>query len=331
MTRWITLSTALLWLLGCTTGSGNRHVEVAAQAEPSAAVADITEIERLRALLRQGDSATRAGRPEEAMRFYLLAEQFMTRAPAYPEGFVGDEVLWRIALLHQAQQRWNAAHEAWTLAAERVDRNGENLQRLGWARLQLRQHLAAREAFKKALIHDATHLPARFGLALACEALGEWTLAVQYLDEVLHQEPALVQARLARARIAMRQGDLAIATAQLRLALRSSPPLYIFPGDAGHDKDSVAADMVRRTYALIAELQVHEGDYASALEIYGKYLPLHEAFARLGAQAMQQRDYDVAIHYLEKAAKESPRYQTDFHKQLALAEELRRHAQRLPQ
>lgn len=257
---------------------------------------------RLQRHLFEGDTAQRAGRLEDALMHYLLAEQILTSAAGYPPGLMGDEVLWRIAFVHEAAGRWLEASEAWDRAARRADRGGENLNRLGWARLKLEQHVPAREAFAAALVHDARHIRARLGMALTCEALGEWGLAAQYLEEVLQLEPRLPTARLARARVALRQGDLTTARAHLRTQLAEGAPA--------------------ETYGLLGDVLAHQGDYAKALQAYVKHLPLHESWARLGRQAMQTRDYLRAIHYFERAAKESPAYREEWQKQRAVAEEL---------
>ena len=329
MTRWVPLLLVPLLLVGCTTGAAVRHT-TSERLDATEQSVELISLERLRALLGQGDAAAGAGRSEEAMRYYLLAEQLLATAFAtgalFPEGFLGDEVLWRIALIHEAQHRWQAAHDTWVVAASRADRDGENLQRLGWSRLQLRQYMAAREAFNAALIHDAVHLQARLGLALANEGLGEWSLAIQHLEEVLHQEPALQQARLARARIALRQGDLVVAKAQLRLALQTSTQTH----SVSNNGITEASDRIPERYALLGELLAREDDYGSALQVYAKYLPLHEAFSRLGRIAMRERDYVLAIRYFEQAVKESPSYREDLSKQLAVAQELQRAAVSVP-
>jgi tetratricopeptide (TPR) repeat protein len=325
MTRWVPLLLVPLLLVGCTTGAAVRHT-TSERLDATEQSVELISLERLRALLGQGDAAAGAGRSEEAMRYYLLAEQllataFATGAP-FPEGFLGDEVLWRIALIHEAQHRWQAAHDTWVLAASRADRDGENLQRLGWSRLQLRQYMAAREAFNAALIHDADHLQARLGLALANEGLGEWSLAIQHLEEVLHREPALQQARLARARIALRQDDLVVAKAELRLAFQAHTQTQ----SASQIGIRAALDTIPERYTLLGELLAREGDYGSALKVYVKYLPLHAAFSNLGQIAMRERDYALAMRYFEQAIKESPQYREQLNKQFAVAQELHRSA-----
>jgi tetratricopeptide (TPR) repeat protein len=325
MTHWVPLLLVPLLLVGCTTGAAVRQT-TSERLDTTQDSVELISLERLRTLLREGDTAAGAGRSEEAMRHYLLAEQLLATGSTVPEGFLGDEVLWRIALIHEAQHRWQAAHDTWVLATSRADRDGENLQRLGWSRLQLRQYMAAREAFNAALIHDAVHLQARLGLALANEGLGEWSLAIQHLEEVLHQEPALQQARLARARIALRQGDLVVAKAQLRLALQTSTQTH----SVSNNGITEASDRIPERYALLGELLAREDDYGSALQVYAKYLPLHEAFSRLGRIAMRERDYVLAIRYFEQAVKESPSYREELSKQLAVAQELQRAAVSVP-
>lgn len=315
---------APLLLLGCMTNKSQRAEIAIERSEVRHDSIEPTQLERIRILLGQGDAAAGAGRYEEAMRHYLLAEQSLVTRTTFPEGFVGDEVLWRIALIHEAQHRWQAAHDAWALAARRADRKGENLQRLGWARLQLGQYLSAREAFNSALIHDVAHTRARLGLALANEALGEWSVAIQHLEEVLHREPALEQARLARARIALKQGDLVVAKAELRLAFQAHTQIH----SASNNGDGItdAADPIPERYVLLGELLAREGDYGSALQVYAKYLPLHAAFSNLGQIAMRERDYALAMRYFEQAIKESPQYRENLNKQLAVAQELHRSA-----
>lgn len=252
--------------------------------------------------LQEGDLAQRAGRSEEALLHYFLAEKGLTALSTMPTGFAGDEILWRIALVHEAAGRWLEASEAWDLAARRTDRGGENLNRLGWARLKLRHHAFARDAFAAALVHDANHIRARLGMAMSFEALGEWGLAAQYLEEVLNLEPQLPMARLARARVALQQGDLPTARQHLRTQLAQGAPA--------------------ETYGLLGDVLARQGDYAKALQAYIKHWPLHESLARLGREAMRAQDYSRAIRYFERAAEESPAYREELYKQRAVAEEM---------
>jgi tetratricopeptide (TPR) repeat protein len=290
---------ALTVLCGLLTGCAQQPR--VAPAEGSAEVSSPAGVARWQQHLLDGDAAHRAGRMEDALLHYLLAEQIVSTLVERPLGMQGDEVLWRIALMHEAAQRWPEASETWALAARRADRRGENLQRLGWARLRLQQFTAAREAFSAALTHDASHIQARLGLALASEALGEWALAAQHLDEVLHLDPQQPTAQLARIRVALRQADLPAAKQGLRILLRQGAP--------------------QETYALLGDVLAREGDYAKALQAYVKHFPLHESWARLARQAMQQQDYARAIRYFEQAAKESPTHLEELHKQRAVAKE----------
>lgn len=271
---------------------------------PSGEPTQSSEFARWQRHVFEGDAAHRAGRAEDALLHYVLAEQLLSESDERPTDWSGDELLWRIAVLHEAAGRWTEAAEVWTLAARRTDRRGENLQRLGWARLQLRQHAAAKDAFAAALIHNVSHVQARLGVALVSEALGEWALAAQHLDEVLHIDPTLQTARVARVRVALRQDDLTAARLGLRALLRDGAP--------------------PETYALLGDTLARERDYAKALQAYVKVLPLHESWARLAREAMQLKDYSRAIRYLEQAAKESPTYLDELQKQRAVAEEWQR-------
>lgn len=242
--------------------------------------------------LARGDAAWRSGRSDDALYAYLRAQQLEP----------SSDVTWlRIGALHESLGHPDLAIRAWQMAALRNERNGLTRERLGFAWLKQGELGRAEAEFARTLQLDAKAWRAAMGLGLVAEGRLDAVTARLRYDQALALQPQDVELLTNSARISLEQGDPSRASNELAAALALGPRA--------------------ETWLVLGDLIARQGDYPSGLEAYLKHLAPHEAYQRLGEQALRVGDYARAVWYFERAAAASPIWFERAHKSLVVARE----------
>jgi len=242
--------------------------------------------------LARGDAAWRSGRSDDALYAYLRAQQLEPTS----------DVPWlRVAALHESLGHPDLALRAWQMAALRNERNGLTRERLGYAWLQQGELGRAEVEFTRTLQLDAKAWRAAMGLGLVAERRLDVATARLRYDQALVLQQQDAELLTSSARVALEQGDTARAANELAAALSLGPRA--------------------ETWLVLGDLIARQGDYPGGLEAYLKHLAPHEAYQRLGEQALRLGDYARAVWYFERAAVASPIWFERAHKSLVVARE----------
>jgi tetratricopeptide (TPR) repeat protein len=87
------------------------------------------------------------------------------------------------------QRSFQEAAQVLDAAAQASPGNPRALTYLGLSRIELKQHAAAEEAFRKALEADANYAQAHYGLGLALGHLGQRDKAIASLEKAVQLDP----------------------------------------------------------------------------------------------------------------------------------------------
>ena len=170
---------------------------------------------------------------------YALAEKALRRAQRHDPAAPQVPVLLANALFNQGQMR-----ETIELLEPAVQANRRDMPSwvmLGQAHLQLQQAAQARQCFQQAVKIVPDYPNAHYGLALACERLGEKEEAAKHLTRFRELDAAALQQRRARD---PQSEDAAGVRARIAETYLAAAEVYAVHGDAR------AADSLRRQAAL---------------------------------------------------------------------------------
>ncbi|MFK7890624.1 MAG: tetratricopeptide repeat protein [Granulosicoccus sp.] len=201
--------------------------------------------------------------------------------------------------------------------------NPDAVVKTRWANLYLQTHQVsdAEALFREALLHDASWLPARIGLAEAM-AEGFEAQARELLQEITAEHPDNVHALLLLARIELELQNLVVARGMLNRALseverQNLPPLEIYALHAGAellDSRSMQPWVDRALqynseygdiYAIPAHFYIITYRYREAIHLYQRAVELDPELASahrdLGINQLRVNRIFAARYHLQKA------------------------------
>jgi tetratricopeptide (TPR) repeat protein len=214
-------------------------------------------------------------------------------------------------------EQYQAANEAFRTAAAQHPQSAAI--RVRWGRLlQARfNDTDAEGLFNEALKIEANYAPAYLGLALV-SADGFDGKALEYVDKAVKLDPALAEARVLRATLALEDSDPATATAEAEAALKTQPDdldamaveaavavIGGTPPQPWLDKIAAINPHYGQAQASIAEQLVLHRRYQDAMGYYQKAIALDpelwSAHSELGVNQMRLGQAEAAQQQLELA------------------------------